>query len=97
MSENSGITMLESCYPYTTKEGQCYLADAILTSMVSNWQTNEMDMNMRDMVSISPVAGTSFILPLQANGLHDYSHGVYEDSRCCNLATVETLLPMRSL
>jgi len=79
------MTWKESSYPYTASEGSCKgsggnYGGAHVTGMYNKWNTGESD--MKDLVYVNPVATT-----LVATYLGDYSHGVYDDSRCCDQST----------
>jgi len=82
VNNNKGRTEKESCYPYTASDGSCrgssscnYMG-AHVTGMYNKWDTTESA--MKDLVYINPVTTT-----ILASYLGDYSHGVYDDSRCC--------------
>merc|ERR1711936_623213 len=82
VNNNNGRTEKESCYPYTASDGRCkgssscnYMG-AHVTGMYNKWDTTESA--MKDLVYINPVTTT-----ILASYLGDYSHGVYDDSRCC--------------
>jgi len=83
---NDGRNEEESCYPYTASDDQCkessscnYMG-AHVTGMFNKWDTSEDD--MKDLVLVNPVATN-----IQATYLGDYSHGVYDDNRCCEQDT----------
>jgi len=86
VNNNRGRTEKESAYPYTASAGTCKTSHsgdyngAHVTGMYNKWDTTEKD--MKDLVYINPVTTT-----LMASYLGDYSHGIYDDSRCCEQST----------
>jgi len=81
-NESNGRDQSEESYPYTGRNDRCKSNSngnyngAHVTGMHNKWDVNEKD--MKDLVYIAPVATN-----IQADFLSDYSHGVYDDHRCC--------------
>jgi len=86
VTKNDGNIEKEECYPYRENQGSCRKDEscnyeyATVTGMYNKWHVNEEE--MKEMVYQSPVSTN-----MEATWLHDYSHGVYEDSHCYDADT----------